>query len=307
MEGWLEPTLRFAHYALLLGLFGWTAFRLIGLRGIDPLSNDVGVGALVFAAIAAPLVSIALMLVSIAAMMGLPVAALDRAMFEAMISSTDMGTAFVVRMALLAAGLCSLLMRRRSKSALHVAAVLFAAALMTLGWNGHAAATEGLVGLLHRFNNGVHLVAAGLWLGAVSWFLRLTVKVHIQQDQMAAKALLVTMHRFAPLGVSLVVTIAITGLVNSQMIFGLVNSGEVLKSEYGVLLLAKLVLVGGMLTFGARNAAVARRVALAQDGRKIDTYMALAALRRSLIGEFIMAGLVIAVVAIVGMMSPVPM
>jgi putative copper resistance protein D len=178
---------------------------------------------------------------------------------------------------------------------------------MTLGWNGHAAATEGLVGLLHRFNNGVHLVAAGLWLGAVSWFLRLTVKVHIQQDQMAAKALLVTMHRFAPLGVSLVVTIAITGLVNSQMIFGLVNSGEVLKSEYGVLLLAKLVLVGGMLTFGARNAAVARRVALAQDGRKIDTYMALAALHRSLIGEFIVAGLVIAVVAIVGMMSPVPM
>lgn len=124
---------------------------------------------------------------------------------------------------------------------------------------------------------------------------------------MAAKALLVTMHRFAPLGVSLVATIAITGLVNSQMIFGLVNSGEVLKSEYGVLLLAKLVLVGGMLAFGARNAAVARRVALAQDGRKIDTYMALAALRRSLIGEFIMAGLVIAVVAIVGMMSPVPM
>jgi hypothetical protein len=35
--------------------------------------------------------------------------------------------------------------------------------------------------------------------------------------------------------------------------------------------------------------------------------MALAALRRSLIGEFIVAGLVIAVVAIVGMMSPVPM
>jgi hypothetical protein len=52
---------------------------------------------------------------------------------------------------------------------------------------------------------------------------------------------------------------------------------------------------------------VVRTVALSQDGRKINTYMALAALRRSLIGEFIVAGLVIAVVAIVGMMSPVPM
>lgn len=307
MGGWLEPTLRFAHYALLLGLFGWTAFRLIGLRGIDPLSNETVVGALVFAAIAAPLVSIALMLVSIAAMMGLPVAALDRVMVGAMISGTDMGTAFVVRIALLAAGLCTLLVRRRTKSALPVAAVLFAAALMTLGWNGHAAATEGLVGLLHRFNNGVHLVAAGLWLGAIGWFLRLVVKAHIQSDQIQTQALLAMMHRFAPLGVTLVAIVAATGLINSQMIFGFVNSGEVLKTEYGMLLLAKLVLVGGILSFGARNAAVARRVARAEDGRKIDTDMALAALRRSIIGEFIVATSVIAVVAILGTMSPVPM
>ena len=306
MGGGLEPILRFAHYALLLGLFGSTAFRLIGLRGIDPLWHERDTGALVVAAIAAPLVSIALMLVSIAAMMGLPVAAPDRVMVEAMISGTDLGTAFVVRIALLAAGLCALLMRRRTKRALSVAAILFAAALMTLGWNGHAAATEGLVGLLHRFNNGVHLVAAGLWLGAIGWFLRLTVKVHIQSGQMAAKALLATMHRFAPLGVALVATITITGLINSQMIFGLVNSGEVLITEYGVLLLAKLALVGGMLSFGARNAAVTRRVALADDGRKIDMDMTLAALRRSLIGEFIVATSVIAVVAIMGMMSPMP-
>lgn len=307
MGGWLEPTLRFAHYALLLGLFGWTSFRLIGLRDIDPLSHEKGMGALVIAAFAAPLVSIALMLVLIAAMMGRPVAALDRAMVEAMVFGTDMGTAFVVRIALLAAGLCAVLIRRSTKGALPVAAVLFAAALMTLGWNGHAAATEGVIGLLHRFNNGVHLVAAGLWLGAIGWFLHLTVEAHIQPDQIAAKALLATMHRFAPLGVTLVATIAITGLFNSQIIFGLANSDTVLTTDYGVLLLAKLVLVGAMLSFGARNAAVARRVALAEDGRKIDTDTALAALRRSLIGEFIVATSVIAVVAIMGMMSPVPM
>ena len=35
MGDWLEPGLRFLHYALLLGLFGWTAFRLIGLRALD--------------------------------------------------------------------------------------------------------------------------------------------------------------------------------------------------------------------------------------------------------------------------------
>lgn len=307
MGGWLEPTLRFAHYALLLGLFGWTAFRLIGLRGIGSLSHVRVDAVLIVAAIAAPFVSIALMMVSVAAMMGLPVAALDQATIEPMIFGTDMGTAFMIRIALLAAGLWFLLIRRPAAYAMPVAAVMFASALMTLGWNGHAAATEGAIGLLHRLNNGVHLVAAGLWLGAIGWFLRLTVKAHIQPDQIETRALLATMHKFAPLGVLLVAIVAITGLINSQLIFGLASIAAVLPTEYGLLLLSKILLVGVMLAFGAHNAGVARRVALEDSGGQTDTVVALAALRRSLAGELVVAASVIALIAILGRISPMPM
>ena len=307
MGGWLEPTLRFAHYALLLGLFGWTAFRLTGLRRLEGLSQERGSLSLIIAAIVAPLVSIMLMLVSIAAMMGVPFTALDRPMMTAMISGTDMGTAFIVRIVFLASGLCALLYLRRTKIALPVAVVSFLAALLTLGWSGHAAATEGAMGLFHRLNNGVHLVAAGLWMGAIAWFLHLTVTGHRQRDPIATQALLSTIHRFAPMGATLVATVAITGLINAQLIFGLINSATVLTTDYGPLLAVKVLLVCGMLAFAAHNAVVARHVANADDRRKNETDVALFALRRSLAGELMSAALVISVVAILGMLSPTPM
>jgi copper resistance protein D len=184
---------------------------------------------------------------------------------------------------------------------------LFASALLTLGWNGHAAATEGAIGLVHRLNNGVHLAAAGLWLGAIGWFLHLTGKAHRQPAQISAQALLATMHRFAPLGITLVAIVAATGLINSQLIFGLANSSTALTTDYGWLLAAKIVLVGAMLSFGAHNASIVRRTALAVGGEKIDTDVARTALRRSLAGELTLAVLVIGLVAALGMMTPVPM
>lgn len=307
MGGWLETILRFAHYALLLGLFGWTAFRLIGLRKLIGISQEWVGPWLSISAIAAPFISIMLMLVSIAAMMGVPFTALDWPMTEAMIFGTDMGRAFVVRISLLALGLCALLYLSRTERALPIASLSYLAALITLGWSGHAAATEGAMGLFHRLNNGVHMVAAGLWIGAIAWFLLLTVKVHRQHNDVFVHALLSALHRFAPMGVALIAVVTVTGLINSQMIFGLANSAAVLGTNYGLLLLVKIVLVGGMLAFGARNAFVARDITNRDDCGRNEEDMALSAIRRSLAGEFMLAALVIGVVAIFGMMSPTPM
>lgn len=307
MGGWLEPILRFAHYALLLGLFGWTAFRLIGLRKLIGISQERGGPWLSISAIAAPFISIMLMLVPIAAMMGVPLTALDWPMTEAMIFGTDMGRAFVVRISFLALGLSALMCLGRTERALPIASLSYLAALITLGWSGHAAATEGAIGLFHRLNNGVHMVAAGLWIGAIAWFLLLTVKAHRQHNDVFAHALLSALHRFAPMGVALIALVTVTGLINSQMIFGLANSAAVLGTDYGLLLLVKIVLVGGMLAFGARNAVVARHLAKSDDCGRIEADMALSAIRRSLTGEFTLAALVIGLVAIFGMMSPTPM
>lgn len=307
MGGLAEQGLRLAHYGALLGLFGWTAFRLLKLRHLEWVPQDEGRAALTLVAVSAPLLSIALMLVSIAAMMGAPIASLDWPMIEAMIIGTEMGMAFLMRLALLIAGLCALLASRAGRQGTLIAAMCFAGALLTLSWSGHAAATEAGLGLLHRLNNGVHLLATSLWLGAICWFLFLTLKAHRQPDLIPALPLLRVMHGFAPLGVGLIAAAALTGVINAQLIFGLENSVAVLTTPYGILLIAKVLLVGMMLAFGAHNARIGRRAALKGESDKSEPSITLSRLRRSLAGELMMAVGVIGLVAVLGMLSPMTM
>ncbi len=306
MEDWFQPTLRFVQYVLLLGLFGWAGFRIVGLSDTDWVPARNGRTVAIVAATLAPVVAIILMLASIAAMMGQPIAALDWSMIEAMTLSTDMGWAFMARTALLIAGFVVVIVGRGS-GGLSIAALCFASALVTLGWGGHAAATEGALGWVHRLGNGVHLLAAGLWLGAIGWFVHLTVVAHSKPPQMSALPLLTIMHRFAPLGIALVAVVSFTGLLNAQLIFGLENSQVTLTTTYGLLLAAKIAIVGGMLAFGAHNAWISRGSVGTNAGAKQSEGAALAALRLSLATEFTLGIIVVGLVAILGMLSPMVM
>lgn len=292
-----DAALRFLHYAVLLGLFGWTAYRTIGLR--RDIWTQVGRRGpvLVAAAMAALPVSAALQVTSIAAMMGMPVETLDWPVIEAMLLGTGMGWAFLIRIGLLLAALLALIASRPA-----LAALCYAAALVTLGWSGHAAATEGWLGLFHRLNNGVHLLAAGLWLGVIGWFLHLVRLAHQHDRRVPPLPLLAVMHGFAPLGVVLVGIVVLTGVVNAQLIFGLESGATVLTTPYGWLLAAKIVLVVVMMGFGARNANLGRRHASSVIA--IDDDAILRALRTSLAGEFVIGVAVVALVAALGMMSP---
>lgn len=300
MDGWLHPLLRFAHYALLLGLFGLAAFRAVGLRrlaGVVPIDGPPA-GLLRVGLLLALTVSAALMWVEVAAMMGQPPQAVELGMFSMMVTSTSIGWAFAVRVALLAsAALAALVLPRRQRSA--SVAVLLGGALCTLPWSGHAAATEGVAGTVHRLSDALHLLAAGLWIGAISWFAWLTARVHRRDDAGMAGALLAAMHRFAPLGMILVAIVAATGIVNAQLIFSLPNTAAVLGTPYGALLAAKVALVALMLGCGARNAWLSRRGVAASTG-----VATLPTLRRSLSAELLLAALVLGSVAALGTLSP---
>ena len=305
MEDCLQPALRFLQYALLLGLFGWAGFRVVGLRAAGWLPAQRGRTAAIGAAGLAPIVSAGLMLASIAAMMGQPLTTLDWSMIESITLSTDMGWAFMARTGLLIAAVVALAVRADKR--LLIAAVCFAAALMTLGWSGHAAATEGALGLVHRISNGVHLLAAGLWLGAIGWFVHLSIIAHRESGRLSALPLLTVIHRFAPLGVALVAIVSATGLINAQLIFGLENSVAAFTTSYGVLLAVKIGIVGGMLVLGAHNAWISRRSVLTNVGTEPGQEAALSALRRGLATELALGVVVLGLVAVLGMLSPMLM
>lgn len=305
MDDWLQLALRLLQYVLLLGLFGWITFRVTGLRAARWLDAEYGKNLTLIAAGLAPVVSAILMLASIAAMMGQPLVSLEWPMIEAMTLSTDMGWAFLLRTALLIAAFAALLVRRWAGGL--IAALCLGAALMTLGWSGHAAATEGMLGLAHRISNGIHLLAGGLWLGAIGWFLHLSVVAHRDPERMSAEELLVVLHGFAPLGVALVGTVSITGLINAQMIFGIEDSATTFTTAYGQLLAAKIAVVGLMLAFGAHNARTSRRSVVEGVDTDGDHSVALSTLCRSLTRELALGFVVLGLVAVLGMLSPMVM
>jgi putative copper resistance protein D len=112
------------------------------------------------------------------------------------------------------------------------------------------------------------------------------------------------MHKFAPLGVFLVFAVSVTGLVNAHLIFGLDNSADVLRTDYGWLLVAKISLVGLMLLFASRNAILGRRHSRIDQGPADDMNATLSKLRTSLAAEVILALAVLGLVAVIGMLSP---
>lgn len=113
------------------------------------------------------------------------------------------------------------------------------------------------------------------------------------------------MHRFAPFGTTLVALVGLSGMINSHLIFGLPNVMTTLETPYGALLAVKVVLVGAMLLCGAYNAQTNRVHHKSTEGLDtVNRAQALAALRRSLAGEFLFGVAVIGLVAVLGTMSP---
>lgn len=301
---WLFPALRFGHYVALLGLFGAMAWRTLALRHLAAGGDHRLRPPVVTAAIAAPLLSLGGMLAGIAAMMGQTLTDLDSETVWAMLSTTPTGWAFGMRMALLLAAMAAVIRAWSSPAGTIAIAACYALALLTLGWSGHAAASEGLVGLAHRANNGVHLVAAGLWFGAIGGFVASTIDAHRRRDHATARRLLVAMHDFRALGIAIVAIMAVTGAINAHLVFGIENSVAVLAGSYGWLLAGKTALVVLMLTCARHNAATARNRMATGDAAAPDDAALLPRVRASLVMELALAIAILGITAVLGLGSP---
>ena len=296
--------LRFGLYVDLMLLLGLPLFGLYSLKGRERVSGAVLPFRLMLAGTAALglLLSIASMVVMAGAMSGETDFAELRPHLEMMVLETDMGLAWVVRIvALVVGGLAVMLNHRAPGVGLLVATIAGGIALASLAWNGHGAMDEGIRRVWHFTTDILHLLAAGVWLGALV-ALALMAKANVLQTEERIRLLARAVTKFELVGALIVVVITVTGVVNYLFIVGL-ELDDLFLSTYGILLFIKVTLFAGMLVLAALNRFHLGPF-LQRSLRNGQYWVAANALRRSVVMELAAAVLIVGLVAWLGTLSP---
>jgi len=253
----LNIVIRFALYATLMPLFGLPVFALYGLNGADrkhrnALPFRVWIIGLALAGLGFSLLGIVVMTASMA---GMPVFQIDANTVAMMIAQTPMGSAWQVRIAalLLLLFIATAMARHRTAAWLWAASVGAGLALASLAWTGHGAAGEGTVGWAELLADIVHLLAAGLWLGALAALSTLMFRRRAHRGDDLYRLILHALDRFSTVGAIVVIMIVGSGLVNALILIGPSHVPALADTVYGQVLIAKLALFGAMLVLAALN------------------------------------------------------
>ena len=288
----LVAVCRFVHFAAVFILFGSIAFRSViaagQVRGIvAPHLAKWQHIAIWFAAISAV---VWLILAVAEAGDGLASAA-DPAMVAAFLTGTNFGRVWMLRLALLGTLLAITISSRKPSERLML--VLTAILVGELGWIGHPAEHDGVVGLLHCANYSVHATAAALWVGALP-ALALSLALAKGDDMRADIA--ATVERFSRAGYLAVSLVVITGVIGTWSMLGTWPSWT--ASPYQFWLAIKLALVAVMLGLAATNRFVFTPALMARPDPSR------AALWRMTLGEVALGFTILALVAHFGMLPP---
>lgn len=271
-------------YALLLPAAGLPLYALTAWR-VAPIGVATRRVTAILAVLAG-LASIWWVVASVAAMAAMPATELDRETIVVVAGATPLGMVLVVRLVALAV-LAGTILWARLPLAIPILAGL--AALITIDFTGHAGATEGTAGLVHRLSNSLHLAAAACWLAAL---LRFVIGVLRGEPAQAAARHLA---RFATTGTVIVTLLVITGIINAGLIAGWALPP---RSLWTGLLALKLALFAAMLGLAALNR-WRLTPALERGGAT-----ARAALRRSLLAELTCGLALVGVIAVLGTLDP---
>ncbi len=277
-------TLRFLVYLDLLLLAGLT----LCARRTMPFE----VSARMVAALAAmgALLTVAQFMATALAMTGGDTAMLDRDMLRYLAVETPMGISGIARFVLLALIVVVAMFSVRARWAILLLAL---AAVATLAWSGHAGASEGGVGVLHRASDILHLIAASAWLGTLVLLLLV-----LARSATPTAELIAALRRFAVTGTLIVGALILSGIASLWAIVGFEALPSLAATDYGRTLILKLLLFAAMLGFAAYNRwRLTPRLERAADKSVLS-------LRASVSLEAAAAVGVILTVAFLGMQSP---
>jgi putative copper resistance protein D len=212
------------------------------------------------------------------------------------LTATQFGQVWVARL-LIALLLCiALLLPARQETRQGGWLTCFLAALLmgTLAWSGHAGGTPGWAGVIHRGSDFLHLVAAAAWWGGLLPLALILSTGRRSADLRLAKVAQSATLRFSTLGLVAVVTILVTGVVNTWLLVG--DVGALMGTQYGRLLSVKVGLFAMMVGLAAVN-----RLRLAP---RLPDANASRSLQRNALIEFALGLIIIAIVGALGTLSP---
>jgi putative copper resistance protein D len=224
-------------------------------------------------------------------------------MIETVLARTNFGHVWILRFAL---GLLVLIELRPRRSATGdpalgtfgaVAAVSF---LVSLAWAGHAVGSQGPVRVLHLSADALHLLGAGLWLGALLPLCFVLHRARSSATQAWLAAASAATGNFSSLGVVAVLTIVASGVVNTALQVG--SFAALVQTQYGQLVSAKIALLALIVVLAGYNRL--RLVPRIQAGGVDGAHASLPALYRNALIELVLGAAIIMVVGLLGNMAP---
>lgn len=228
-----------------------------------------------------------------AAMNGVGVGEVDREMLRFVATGMPVGRAALVRLIALTMLLGLALARRR----LPVGGCIVAGtvAVASLAWNGHAVMHDGIKGWLHVSLDQIHLIAAALWLGGLVALLGLSSAGDARSTLARREAFVA----FSFVGSAVVATLVLTGVFNVVLITGLGTGGEPARGYLAILALkiAAFLAALGLAAHNRFHLAPALMAPLPDQDLTIR-------IRRSVTSELGLLLLIVAVVALLGTLSP---
>ena len=292
---------RFVHYAALTILFGVAAFPLYNGRSQVPSKTAAFFAWLrrvQITAAALALISGIFWLAFVAATMSGELSSLfDPHIVWLVVSTTDFGGVWAAHLGLIALAFILLLPKEESMELRWAVLALGAVALTSIADTGHAGADNGPRAGIHIAADAAHLLAAGIWIGALVILARLVIIAigHRREDDL--RILDHALSRFSAIGPIVVATLTLSGILNP----GFLSS---LKTAYGQVLLAKLALFAAMLLLAAANRFwLAPRLTSALASA-MNSERPMRALKASIFAEAALAGLVLLAVGWLGTLAP---
>ena len=173
--------------------------------------------------------------------------------------------------------------------------------IAAIAWTGHAGSTPGKMGNLHLTADALHLIAAAAWIGGLVLLALLLAAARGNQAFAWASLARDAAQRFSTLGIVSVGTLLVSGFVNAWILVGSFHA--LLVTEYGQLLMLKLVAFATMLAFAAVNRfrlAPQLAVSPASDAQ----HKALGQLTRNSIAEIVLGLTIFAIVGALGTLHP---